>query len=395
MFKTVLSAANRISHTEEYYFSRKLAEVNALKAAGRPIINLGIGNPDLAPEQAVINTLKTSAERVESHFYQSYKGLPKLRRAYSDWYEKTYGLRPLPNHELLPLNGSKEGIMLMYMALINPGDRVLIPNPGYPAYTSMARMAGAEIIYYPLSDEKNYLPDFNFLENIQQENPVKLMWVNYPHMPTGAKPTEKLFEQLAHFSGKHHTVVCNDNPYSLILNDKPLSLLKYRSISPLLAELNSLSKSHRMQGFRQGVAIADETLIQYMLRVKSNYDSGSYRPLQEAAIQALNSDDLIRQSANREYALRRDMVFEMLETIGCSYKKNTAGMFVWAKVPKRFASGKKLSDSLLYEKDIFTAPGEIFGSQGKEFIRVSLCAPRKQIREALQRIFPNKKIKRA
>lgn len=386
MNNQAIKPANRISEIGEYYFSKKLAEVREMQKSGKPVLNLGIGNPDIMPHSDVLDKMISISQNTDSHFYQSYKGVNQLRNAYSSWYMKNYNIKLNSETEVLPLAGSKEGIMLVTMAFVNPGDRVLIPDPGYPAYTSMAKMAGAEIVYYQLDEQNNWLPDFNQLNRINQEKEIKLMWVNYPHMPTGTKANEQVFKQLAYFSEKNNILICNDNPYSLILNDNPISLLKFSNISNLLIELNSLSKSHSMQGLRQGVAIANQTIIDYLLRVKSNYDSGMYLPLQEAAVTAMNLSDDWNKKINKIYNERRLKIFQMLDVLDCKYEKDTAGLFVWAKVSGKYKNGLQLADKLLYDLNIFVAPGKIFGKQGENYVRFSISSSDNQINEALLRI---------
>jgi len=389
MNKQQITPAFRISEIKEYYFSKKLTEVRNLKISGKPIVNLGIGNPDIQPHSTVLDSLISSSKEPESHFYQSYKGMNELREAYSSWYNKIYNVDLNPATEILPLTGSKEGIMLVTFAFVNPGDKILIPDPGYPAYTSMAHMAGAEIIYYKLKEENNWMPDFDNLEQLAKENNIKLMWVNYPHMPTGTQANENLFMKIAEFSAKNQIIVCNDNPYSLILSNKPLSLLSYSGNNSLLIELNSLSKSHNLQGLRLGVALSDESVINYLLRVKSNYDSGMYKPLQEAAITAMSLKEEWYDKQNAIYKNRKEKVFQMLDILKCKYKTDTAGLFVWAKIPEIYKNGEELSDKLLYEHDIFITPGKVFGKQGKKYIRISLSASDEEINEALKRITEN------
>jgi len=381
-----IKPANRISNIGEYYFSKKLTEVRNLKQKGKPIVNLGIGNPDMRPDNSVIESLISSSKSSESHFYQSYKGLAELRKSYADWYKKFYKVNLNPETEVLPLAGSKEGIMLISNALINPGDNVLIPDPGYPVYSSISKMFGANIIYYKLTEENNWLPDFNNLKNIVTDNKIKLMWINYPNMPTGAKSDENLFRKIADFSAEFGIIVCNDNPYSMILNNNPQSLLKFSTKENLLIELNSLSKSYNIQGFRQGVAVSNSKVIDFLLRVKSNFDSGMYKPLQYAAIAAMKLNGDWYKKINQTYRIRKEKILRMMDIINCEYKKETVGMFVWAKVSNQYKSGEELADNLLYNYNIFVTPGIVFGEQGKKFIRVSLSASDNEIDIALKTI---------
>lgn len=381
-----LSPANRISQISEYYFSKKLAEVRKLKQNGHPIINLGIGNPDLAPNNEAIQELHNASLKSQSHYYQSYKGIEDLRIAYSNWYKDIYKVKLNHETEILPLAGSKEGIMLTTMAFVNTGDRILIPDPGYPAYTSMSKLVDAEIVFYKLKAENNWQPDFNEIQELHDEKPIKLMWVNYPHMPTGTKPNKELFTNLVDLATKNQIIICNDNPYSLVLNENPLSLLRFAKDNTYIIELNSLSKSHNMQGLRLGMAASNEETINYLLRVKSNYDSGMYRPLQEAAVKAMSVDKSWYVRLNEIYNQRKKVIFKALDTLNCKYNKDTAGLFVWAKVPDNYTNGLELADKLLYDLNIFIAPGMIFGKGGEKYIRFSLCAPDNEINEAAQRI---------
>lgn len=381
-----IAIANRIQGTKEYYFSKKLREVEVLNQSGTKVINLGIGSPDLMPHAAAIARLNTSANEEHSHGYQSYKGIPALRQSFADFYGKYYNVNLDPAKEILPLIGSKEGIVHISMTYINEGDEVLVPNPGYPAYAAATKMAGGTAVLYDLEEEKGWLPD---LDKIAQQNleKVKIMWVNFPNMPTGANGSFPFFEKLIAFGRAHNILICNDNPYSFILNDRPLSLLAVPGAMDVAIELNSLSKSHNMAGWRLGMLAAEEGHIQNILRFKSNMDSGMFLPLQLAAAEALNNcDEIWFASLNETYKTRREYVWKILDRLGCTYNKAQTGMFVWAKVPDHIESVEQLVDDLLYNGRVFIAPGFIFGSNGDRFIRISLCNKTATLEEALQRI---------
>jgi aspartate/methionine/tyrosine aminotransferase len=362
-----------------------LREIDELNKAGKGIINLGIGSPDLPPHPDVIKTLQNEASKENVHAYQSYKGSPILREAIAEWYKKYYAVNIAPATEILPLLGSKEGIMHICMTYLNEGDQVLIPNPGYPTYTSAVKLAGGTPLYYELTAENNWAPDFENLEKSDLSK-VKLMWVNYPHMPTGQLPSKLLFEKLVAFAKKHQILICHDNPYSFILNDTPMSLLSIEGAKEVVIELNSLSKSHNMAGWRVGMLIAAEERINEILRFKSNMDSGMFLPVQLAAAKALSLDKSWYDSVNKIYQARREKVFELLDVLKCVYSKEQVGLFVWANVPSEYKDGYALSDKVLYDANVFITPGGIFGSAGNDYIRVSLCGSVEKFSEAIKRI---------
>lgn len=382
----IIPKADRLQHVQEYYFARKLAEVRALNAQGRQIINLGIGNPDQLPSAATVDALHTSASGSQSHGYQPYNGIPAFRQAVADWYSQTYGVA-LTEAEVLPLMGSKEGIVHISLAFLNPGDKVLVPNPGYPAYSSAARLAGAEPVSYNLSEENGWLPQERELLQLVQEGGVKLMWINYPHMPTGTEATPEMLEKLVAFARQHQILLINDNPYSLVLpNQSPLSLLSISGAKDCCLELNSLSKSHNMAGWRVGMVLGNPEYLSTILAVKSNMDSGMFLPVQQAAVEALQNDSAWHDARNKVYAARKELVHQLLDTLHCRYQPNTVGMFVWACVPDHIADVEAYLDVLLYEAGVFITPGKIFGSQGERYLRVSLCVPAAQLEEAIKRI---------
>jgi len=377
--------SHRLEGIGEYYFSSKLREIDELNKAGKGIINLGIGSPDLPPHPDVIKTLQDEASKDNVHAYQSYKGSPILREAIAEWYKKYYAVSIAPATEILPLLGSKEGIMHICMTYLNEGDQVLIPNPGYPTYTSAVKLAGGTPLYYELTAENNWAPDFENLEKSDLSK-VKLMWVNYPHMPTGQLPSKLLFEKLVAFAKKHQILICHDNPYSFILNETPMSLLSIEGAKEVVIELNSLSKSQNMAGWRVGMLIAAEERINEILRFKSNMDSGMFLPVQLAAAKALSLDKSWYDSVNKIYQARREKVFELLDVLKCVYSKEQVGLFVWANVPSEYKDGYALSDKVLYDANVFITPGGIFGSAGNEYIRVSLCGSVEKFSEAIKRI---------
>jgi LL-diaminopimelate aminotransferase len=380
------TVSKRLDGIGEYYFSTKLREVDELNKAGKQIINLGIGSPDLPPHPDVVKTLQEEASKDNQHAYQSYKGVPALREAIAAWYQKYFKVEGInPATEILPLLGSKEGIMHICMTYLNEGDQVLIPNPGYPTYTSAVKLAGGTPLYYELTAENSWAPDFENLEKSDLSK-VKLMWVNYPHMPTGQSPTKALFEQLVAFGKKHQILICHDNPYAFILNNQPESLLSIEGAKEVVIELNSLSKSQNMAGWRVGMLIAAEDRINEILRFKSNMDSGMFLPVQLAAAKALSLDKGWYKSVNKIYTARREKVFELLDVLKCAYSKQQVGMFVWAKIPATFKDGYALSDKVLYEANVFITPGGIFGSAGNDYIRVSLCGSLEKFSEAIKRI---------
>ncbi len=380
-----ISVADRLRDVGEYYFSKKLREIDELNKAGKKVINLGIGSPDLPPNSDVIKTLHEEALKPNSHGYQNYKGSPVLRNAISQWYKKWYDVDLNADTEILPLIGSKEGIMHICMTYINEGDAVLIPNPGYPTYRSAATIAGADIIEYSLKENNNWFPDFDELEKTDLSK-VKLMFVNYPHMPTGQLPTKNLFEKLVSFAKAHEILLCHDNPYSFILNKNPMSLLGVNGAKDVVIELNSLSKSHNMAGWRIGILAGAKERIEEVLRFKSNMDSGMFLPVQLAAAKALELGQDWHDDLNNIYTTRRAKVYELLKLLGCTYDDKQAGMFVWASIPESFKDSYELSEKLLHRSNVFITPGGIFGSEGDKYIRVSLCTSVEKIDEAIERI---------
>ncbi|HEY5370030.1 MAG TPA: aminotransferase class I/II-fold pyridoxal phosphate-dependent enzyme [Hanamia sp.] len=377
--------ADRLGGIEEYYFSTKLRQIDEMNKAGKNVINLGIGSPDLPPHPNVIKTLADEAAKPNQHGYQNYKGSPVLRNAISKWYKRWYGVDLNPDTEILPLIGSKEGIMHICMTYINPGDTVLIPNPGYPTYKSAAKIAGANVQSYALKKENNWCPDFEELEKLDLDN-VELMFVNYPQMPTGQLPTNEMFEALISFAKEHQILIVHDNPYSFILNDHPMSLLSFHGAKDVVIELNSFSKSHNMAGWRVGMLCGAKERIEEILRFKSNMDSGMFLPIQLAAAKALELDQDWYDSVNDIYRKRREKVFDLLDLLKCSCDKNQAGLFVWAAIPKDYKNGYELSDKVLNESNVFITPGGIFGDAGNKYIRVSLCATEVKLDEAITRI---------
>lgn len=382
--KKIAQVADRLSGIEEYYFSTKLRQIDEMNKAGKKVINLGIGSPDLPPHPDVIKTLEEEAEKPNQHGYQNYKGNPVLRNAIAKWYQKWYHVTLNPDIEILPLIGSKEGIMHVCMTYVNPGDIVLIPNPGYPTYKSAAKIAGANVHAYMLRKENHWLPDFEELEKLDLVK-VKLMFVNYPEMPTGQLPTKDMFEHLISFAKKHQILICHDNPYSFILNNNPMSLLSIEGAKEVVIELNSFSKSHNMAGWRVGMLCGAKERIEEVLRFKSNMDSGMFLPLQLAAAKALGLDQSWYDSINAVYKKRREKVFELLDLLKCSFDKNQAGLFVWAEIPAEYKDGYELSDKILNDANVFITPGGIFGNAGDKYIRVSLCATEEKLEEAIQR----------
>lgn len=377
--------ANRLDGIGEYYFSQKLREIDMLNKAGKQVINLGIGSPDLPPHPSVIETLHEQSLKLNQHAYQNYKGSPILRQAISNWYNKWFTVQLNADTEILPLIGSKEGIMHICMTYLNVGDSVLIPNPGYPTYRSAAKIAGANVVEYSLVKEKNWFPDFEEIEKNDLSN-TKLMFVNYPQMPTGQLPTKEMFEQLVAFATKHSILLVHDNPYSFILNNQPMSLLSVPGSKEVAIELNSLSKSHNMAGWRIGMLVGNETRINEVLRFKSNMDSGMFLPVQLAAAKALELGQDWHDEVNQVYRVRRERVFELLQLLKCEFDNKQAGMFVWASIPSIYKDGYELSDQVLNQANVFITPGGIFGSAGNHYVRVSLCSTEEKIEEAIQRV---------
>lgn len=380
-----IKTSSRLEGIGEYYFSQKLREIDTLNKEGKDILNLGIGSPDLPPHPEVIRVLQETAAQPNVHAYQSYKGSPVLRKAVSNWYKQWYGVELDPETEILPLIGSKEGIMHICMTYLDKGDEALIPDPGYPTYSSAVKLAGGTPVTYTLSAEHNWQPDLVALGKTDLSK-VKLMWVNYPHMPTGQLPSVSFFEELIAFAKKHNLLICHDNPYSFILNEEPVSLLSVPGAKEVVLELNSLSKSSNMAGWRVGMLAASKERIEEVLRFKSNMDSGMFLPVQLAAAKALELGKDWYDSINAIYAQRREKVFELLSLLNCDYSKQQVGMFVWAAIPDSYTDGFALSDEVLYGASVFITPGGIFGEAGKKYIRVSLCGSVEKFEEAIRRI---------
>ena len=381
-----ISPAQRLSSVTEYYFSRKLKEVAQLNAQGMDIISLAIGSPDQPPSDATIETLCREARCPDAHGYQPTCGIPQLREAMAQFYARWYGVSLDPLTEIQPLIGSKEGILHVTLALVNPGERVLVPNPGYPTYTSLSRLLGCEVCYYDLLPEHGWQPDFEALERMDLTG-VKLLWCNYPHMPTGAAARRKTYEQLVDFGRRHGIVIVNDNPYSFILGQERLSILQVEGARDVCIEFNSLSKSHNMPGWRVGMIATNAQFIQWILRVKSNIDSGTFRPLQLAAATALENSDEWHTAANVDvYARRRHIAEEIMRALGCTFDPSQVGMFLWGRIPDCYADVEVLTERILHEARVFLTPGFIFGSNGQRYVRISLCASEARMAEALQRI---------
>lgn len=404
----IIRPAKRTETVQEYYFSKKLKEIAAMNSerasrGDRQVINLGIGSPDGMPPMDAVEALCKSAVASGNHAYQSYVGLSELRKAFSDWYSRWYGVALDPKTEIQPLVGSKEAILLISLAFLDKGDKVLVPDPGYPTYSSASRLVEAEIVTYDLKEENGWQPDFDALENMDLSG-VKIMWTNYPNMPTGAPATEELYRKLVEFGSRHGILICNDNPYSFILNDKPISILAQPGAKDCCLELNSLSKAHNMAGWRIGMVASDSQVIAEILKVKSQMDSGMFKPLQLAAVEALKQGPEWFEALNAEYSRRRVLAGDIFNLLGVEYDRNSTGMFLWGKVnpdklPAYFLSvsdfgpdcggpsvGQRLSDRVLYDAGVFITPGFIFGRNGEEYIRISLCAKPETLQEAYQRI---------
>ncbi|PWT94615.1 MAG: aminotransferase [Bacteroidetes bacterium] len=381
-----MKTANRLAGIGEYYFSTKLREIDELNRQGKDIINLGIGSPDLPPHPEVIKVLQDEAAKPNVHAYQSYKGSPVLRKAISEWYERWYGVNLNADSEILPLIGSKEGIVHICMTYLNDGDKVLVPDPGYPTYTSAVKLAGGICIGYELKEENGWTPDWNQLEVQVKNNPeIKLIFANYPHMPTGKLPTKDLFEKFVAFARKHNLLIVHDNPYSFILNENPMSMLAVKDSKDVVLELNSLSKAQNMAGWRVGMLVGAKERIDEVLRFKSNMDSGMFLPVQLAAAKALGLGKDWYNQLNVTYQNRRQKVYELLEVLECDFSREQAGLFVWAKVPSHFKDGYAMSDHVLYNSRVFITPGGIFGKAGENFIRVSLCCNEQKLEASLER----------
>lgn len=381
----IIQTASRLGEVKEYYFSLKLKEIAAMRAEGKEVLNLGIGSPDLPPAQEVIDELIHHSQGKGNHAYQGYVGIPELRRAFAKWYDEHFGVSLDDQKEILPLIGSKEGIMHISMTYLEAGDEVLVPNPGYPAYSAVANLAGATIKKYDLTEVNDWYPDLEALEE-QDLTKVKIMWVNYPNMPTGKRASLAFFERLVAFAKKHQILICNDNPYAFILNKEPLSIFQVEGAKEVALELNSLSKSHNMAGWRVGMLSGAAEYVQTILRFKSNMDSGMFKPVQLAAVKALDMPKSWYDSINEVYTERRRTVFKLLDLLECSYDRDQVGMFVWAKIPTRYQTGFQLSDEVLYNANVFITPGGIFGSNGDQYIRVSLCSDGALFEEAIRRI---------
>lgn len=381
----VIKTANRISDIQEYYFSRKLQEIDQMRRNGIDVINLGIGSPDLAPSEKTVARLNQESMKPENHGYQSYRGIPELRTAFANWYLRHFQVNLHPDNEVLPLMGSKEGIVHISLAFVNPGDEVLIPDPGYPTYESATRLAGGIPRYYDLTADNDWYPDLNKLRR-EGLSKVKIMWVNYPHMPTGKSATISLFSKLIAFAEENNILIVNDNPYSFILNTNYISLLAIRGAKPVALELNSLSKSHNMAGWRVGMVAGHSDYLNAILKVKSNMDSGMFKPLQLAAVEALNNPCSWYLQLNASYEARRRLAFEIMDVLKCKYDTSQTGMFVWARIPGQYECASELSDLLLREAGVFITPGMIFGSNGKKYLRISLCSSTALLKESKRRI---------
>lgn len=382
----MIQPADRLTLVSEYYFSRKLKEVAALNAQGMDIISLAIGSPDMPPSPQTVDKLCEVAKQPDAHGYQPTMGTPELRQAMAGFYNRWYGVQLNPQTEVLPLIGSKEGILHVTLAFVNPGDEVLVPNPGYPTYTSLSKLLGAKVVNYNLVEANGWQPDFDELEQMDLSK-VKLMWTNYPNMPTGGNARRETYERLVYFAKKHHIVVVNDNPYSFILNEEHLSILQVEGAKDCCIEFNSMSKSHNMPGWRVGLCATNAQFISWILKVKSNVDSGTFRGLQLAAATAYDNSDEWHQEANIDtYRRRRHYAEQIMETLHCSYDPHQVGMFLWGKIPDQYDDVEQLTEKVLHDARVFITPGFIFGSNGKRYIRISLCAKEEKLQEALTRI---------
>ena len=380
-----IQPAGRLSEVSEYYFSKKLKEVAEMNEAGKNVINLGVGNPDLPPSKEAIEVFCREIQKDDAHGYQPYVGISALRKGFAEWYLSWYNVRLDPQTEIQPLIGSKEGILHVSMAFLNPGDSVLVPNPGYPTYSSVSKLVEANIISYELKESNNWYPDFEILEQMDLSN-VKLMWTNYPNMPTGANANMEMFEHLVDFGHRHNIVICNDNPYSFILNEHPISILSVPGSKDICIELNSMSKSHNMPGWRMAMLASNEQFIQWILKVKTNVDSGQFKPMQLAAVEALKAPKAWYDGMNRVYRGRRDIAVQIMQMLGCNYDDNQVGMFLWGRIPDSEVSSELLANKILYEANVFITPGVIFGSVGDRYVRISLCCKDNVLEEALNRI---------
>ena len=380
-----VAPADRLAGVSEYYFSKKLKEVAQMNAEGKDVISLGIGSPDMPPSEETVQTLCNEAQNPDGHGYQPYVGIPELRKSFAAWYQKWYNVELNPATEIQPLIGSKEGILHVTLAFVNPGEQVLVPNPGYPTYTSLSKILGAEIVNYNLKENAGWMPDFDELEKTDMSR-VKLMWTNYPNMPTGADATMEMYERLVDFARRKNIIIVNDNPYSFILNNHPLSILSVPGAKECCIEFNSMSKSHNMPGWRIGMLASNAQFVQWILKVKSNIDSGMFRAMQLAAAKALEADAEWYESNNRNYRNRRHLAGEIMKTLGCSYDESQVGMFLWGKIPDTYTHVEELTERILHEARVFITPGFIFGSNGARYIRISLCCKDAKLAEALERI---------
>lgn len=378
--------AERLGSVSEYYFSRKLKEVAKMNAEGKNVISLAIGSPDMPPSKATVDELCRVAKLPEAHGYQPTMGTPELRKAMSQWYKRWFDVDLNPDNEIQPLIGSKEGILHVTLAFVNPGDKVLVPNPGYPTYTSLSKLLGAQVVNYNLRPENDWQPDFEELESMDLSG-VKLLWSNYPNMPTGANARRETYEKLVDFAKRHNIVVVNDNPYSFILNNHPISLLQVPGAKDCCIEFNSMSKSHNMPGWRVGLAASNSQFIQWILKVKSNIDSGTFRAIQLAAAKAYDNDEQWHHAANIDtYSRRRVYAEKIMQAMNCEYEKTQVGMFLWGRIPDKYKDAEELTEKVLQEGKVFITPGFIFGTNGSRYVRISLCAKDEKLKEALERI---------
>lgn len=380
-----ITPADRLASVSEYYFSRKLKEVAAMNAAGKDVINLGIGSPDMPPSAGTIDALCNDARQPGAHGYQPYTGIPELRKAFATWYRKWYGVDLDPANEIQPLIGSKEGILHITLAFVNPGEQVLVPNPGYPTYTSLSKILGAEVVNYNLEEKNGWMPDFDELERMDMSR-VKLMWTNYPNMPTGANATPELYRKLVDFARRKGIVIVNDNPYSFILNEHPISILAVEGAKECCIELNSMSKSHNMPGWRIGMLASNAEFVSWVLKVKSNIDSGMFRSMQMAAVKALGAEAGWYETNNANYRHRRRLAGEIMDALGCTYAESQVGLFLWGRIPDTCPDVEALTERVLHQARVFLTPGFIFGSNGARHIRISLCCNEDKLAEALHRI---------
>lgn len=381
----MIKPADRLALVSEYYFSNKLRQIASMREAGIDVISLGIGSPDMPPSEETIDCLCEAAHGANMHGYQPCSGIPELRKAFADWYARYYGVELNPANEIQPLIGSKEGILHVTLTFVNPGDEVLVPNPGYPTYTSLSKLLGAKVVYYDLKEENGWLPDFDELDKMDMSR-VKLMWTNYPHMPTGTNASEELLERLVDFARRKGIVLVNDNPYSFILNEHPKSILAVKGAKDCCIEFNSLSKSHNMPGWRVAMLASNAEFVSWILKVKSNIDSGMSRPVQLAAAKALEVGNEWYAENNARYAVRREVGWQILDALHCSYDKKQVGMFLWGKIPDKYESAEELTEQVLQERHVFITPGFIFGTNGSRYVRISLCADVTMLKNALKRI---------